>query len=135
MSVVSADIDHFKAVNDMYGHEAGDRVLQEFANRIMVNVRPKDIVCRPGGEEFLVIMPETSGDLACTAAERIRRAIAAEPFEIDSASGKEIDITVSAGVATYTGDDDTAADMLKRADKALYVAKSAGRNQVKSVAA
>ncbi|MEM5517279.1 PleD family two-component system response regulator [Henriciella sp. AS95] len=135
MSVVSADIDHFKSVNDQHGHEAGDRVLQEFANRIMVNVRPKDIVCRPGGEEFLVIMPETSGDLACSAAERIRRAIAAEPFEIDPASGRQINVTVSAGVATYLGEDDTAADILKRADKALYDAKTAGRNQVKSIAA
>lgn len=135
MSVVAADIDHFKQVNDKYGHEAGDMVLQEFANRIMINVRPKDIVCRPGGEEFLIIMPETTGDLASSAAERIRRAIAAEPFEIDSRSGLEIDITVSAGVATYAGDEDTAADLLKRADLALYEAKSAGRNQVKSLAA
>lgn len=135
MSVIAADIDHFKQVNDKYGHEAGDRVLQEFANRIMVNVRPKDIVCRPGGEEFLVIMPETSGDLACSAAERIRRSIAAEPFEVDARSGQEIDVTVSAGVATYAGDEDTVADILKRADTALYTAKTAGRNRVKAIAA
>lgn len=135
MSVIAADIDHFKQVNDQYGHEAGDRVLQEFANRIMVNVRPKDIVCRPGGEEFLVIMPETSGDLACSAAERIRRSIAADPFEIDPSTGTEINVTVSAGVATYGGEEDTVADLLKRADTALYEAKSAGRNQVKAMAA
>ncbi len=134
MSVVAADIDHFKQVNDRFGHEAGDLVLQEFAERIQANVRPKDIVCRPGGEEFLVIMPETAGDLACTAAERIRRAIAAEPFRIPAA-GLSLDITVSAGVATYSDENDTAADILRRADDALYEAKTAGRNQVKSIAA
>lgn len=135
LSVVSVDIDHFKKVNDVYGHEAGDRVLKEFAERIMANVRPKDIVCRPGGEEFLVIMPETGGDLACSAAERIRRAIAAETFDGGTRSAKALEVTVSAGVATFQGDEDTIADMMRRADDALYKAKSAGRNQVKSLAA
>lgn len=135
MSVMAADIDHFKQVNDRHGHEAGDRVLQEFAERIQAHVRPKDIVCRPGGEEFLVIMPETPGDLACAAAERVRRAIAAEPFEIAETPGDSIDVTVSVGVATYAGEEDTVGHVLKRADDALYEAKSAGRNQVKSVAA
>ncbi|MCH2456928.1 MAG: PleD family two-component system response regulator [Henriciella sp.] len=135
LSVVSVDIDHFKKVNDVYGHEAGDRVLKEFAERIMANVRPKDIVCRPGGEEFLVIMPETGGDLACSAAERIRRAIAAEAFDGGTRSSSALEVTVSAGVATFQGDEDTIADMMRRADDALYKAKSAGRNQVKSLAA
>ncbi|RIJ28733.1 PleD family two-component system response regulator [Henriciella algicola] len=135
LSVVSVDIDHFKKVNDVYGHEAGDRVLKEFAERIMANVRPKDIVCRPGGEEFLVIMPETGGDLACSAAERIRRAIAAETFDGGTRSASALEVTVSAGVATFLGDEDTIADMMRRADDALYKAKSAGRNQVKSLAA
>ena len=135
LSVVSVDIDHFKKVNDVYGHEAGDRVLKEFAERIMANVRPKDIVCRPGGEEFLVIMPETGGDLACSAAERIRRAIAAETFDGGTRSARALEVTVSAGVATFQGDEDTIADMMRRADDALYKAKSAGRNQVKSLAA
>ncbi|HIK64407.1 MAG TPA: PleD family two-component system response regulator [Henriciella marina] len=135
LSVVSVDIDHFKKVNDVFGHEAGDRVLKEFAERIMANVRPKDIVCRPGGEEFLVIMPETGGDLACSAAERIRRAIAAETFDGGTRSSSALEVTVSAGVATFQSDEDTIADMLRRADDALYKAKSAGRNQVKSLAA
>ncbi|WP_084418565.1 PleD family two-component system response regulator [Henriciella litoralis] len=135
MSVVACDIDHFKRVNDEYGHDAGDLVLQEFAERLLANVRPKDIVCRPGGEEFLVIMPETTGDLACSAGERIRRAIAADPFVVDPRQGAMIDVTVSAGVATFAGENDTAADMLKRADDALYRAKSSGRNQVMSIAA
>lgn len=134
VSVMSADIDHFKAVNDTYGHDAGDEVLQEIANRLRENVRPMDVVCRPGGEEFLVIMPETPGDRACAAAERIRRAVAAAPFKI-SGGTKEISITVSAGVTTIKGADDTIAEFTKRADTALYQAKSGGRNRVESVAA
>ena len=135
LSVVAVDIDYFKKVNDLHGHEAGDFVLKEFAERLLANVRPKDIVCRPGGEEFLVIMPETNGDLACSAAERIRQSVARHPFETDHRGSLLLDITVSAGVATFKGDEDTAADMLKRADDALYRAKTAGRNQVYSIAA
>ena len=135
LSVVSVDIDYFKRVNDIYGHEAGDAVLKLFAERLMANVRPKDIVCRPGGEEFLVIMPETDGDLACSAAERIRRAIASDPFDAGVRDARKLVITVSAGVSTFHGEQDTIADMLRRADDALYRAKTAGRNQVKSIAA
>ena len=109
-------------------------MLQEFAERLKANVRPKDIVCRPGGEEFLVIMPETSGDLACSAAERLRRSIAGDPFALPNGMG-EIDITVSVGVATIGGEDDTVSDLMRRADEALYKAKFAGRNRVESIAA
>ncbi|MEZ5998358.1 MAG: PleD family two-component system response regulator [Hyphomonas sp.] len=134
VSVLMADIDHFKAVNDTFGHDAGDEVLKEVADRLQENVRPMDIVCRPGGEEFLVIMPETPGDLACAAAERIRRAVAAIPFRVGGGD-QELSITLSAGVSTITGPDDTIADLTKRADQALYQAKTAGRNRVESVAA
>jgi two-component system, cell cycle response regulator len=134
LSVMSADIDHFKSVNDTYGHDAGDEVLQELANRLRENVRPLDVVCRPGGEEFVVVMPETPGDLACAAAERIRRAIAHAPFSITT-GGRQINITVSCGVSTLTGAHDSIADLLKRADTALYQAKSGGRNRVESIAA
>ncbi|MEZ5954565.1 MAG: PleD family two-component system response regulator [Hyphomonas sp.] len=134
VSVLMADIDHFKSVNDSFGHDAGDEVLQEVAHRLQENVRPMDIVCRPGGEEFLVIMPDTPGDLACAAAERIRRAVAAIPFKV-SGGERELTITVSAGVSTILGPDDTIGDLTKRADQALYQAKSAGRNRVESVAA
>ncbi len=134
VSVLMADIDHFKNVNDTHGHDAGDEVLQEIANRLRENVRPMDIVCRPGGEEFLVIMPETPGDLACAAAERIRRAVASQPFAV-SGGRKQIVVTVSAGVSTIAGPDDTISDLTKRADQALYQAKTAGRNRVESVAA
>ncbi|MEO0786075.1 MAG: PleD family two-component system response regulator [Pseudomonadota bacterium] len=128
LSVVSLDIDHFKAVNDTYGHAAGDRVLQEVAERLKQNVRPIDIVCRPGGEEFLVIMPETAGDRAAAAAERLRRAIATDDFDIQN--GEAISITISAGVAVMRGSEDTPADLMHRSDEALYSAKREGRNRV-----
>ncbi|KCZ94030.1 PleD family two-component system response regulator [Hyphomonas johnsonii] len=134
VSIVMCDIDYFKSVNDTYGHDAGDEVLQEVAGRLRENVRPMDVVCRPGGEEFMVIMPDTPGDLACAAAERIRRAVASQPFMV-SGGKREITITLSAGVATIRGPDDTIADITKRADTALYQAKMGGRNRVESVAA
>jgi two-component system, cell cycle response regulator len=134
LSVMMLDIDHFKKINDTYGHQAGDEVLQEIADRLRQNVRPMDIACRPGGEEFLVILPDTPGDLACAAAERVRRAIAAEPFRVLSDS-RQVAVTVSAGVSNLKGANDTMAEFLSRADSALYQAKSAGRNRVESMAA
>jgi len=134
VSIVALDIDHFKRVNDTWGHQAGDDVLKQIAGRLTEHVRPMDIVCRPGGEEFIVILPETPGDLACAAAERLRQAIAADPFEVESVP-VALDITVSAGVATVSGRDETPATLMKRADTALYAAKSDGRNRVKSLAA
>jgi two-component system, cell cycle response regulator len=134
VSVMMCDIDHFKSVNDTYGHDVGDEVLVEVAGRLRENVRPMDVICRPGGEEFLVIMPDTPGDLACAAAERIRRAVASEPFRV-SGGRREISITLSAGVSTIAGEQDTMADLTKRADMALFQAKSAGRNRVESMAA
>lgn len=134
LSVMMLDIDHFKPINDTHGHQAGDEVLQELADRLRQNIRPMDVPCRPGGEEFLVILPETPGELAMAAAERVRRAIAAEPFLVMSET-KEIRVTVSAGVSSLLGAHDTIADMMKRADTALYQAKSGGRNRVESIAA
>ncbi|MEM7766577.1 MAG: PleD family two-component system response regulator [Pseudomonadota bacterium] len=134
VSIVALDIDHFKQVNDTWGHQAGDGVLQDIATRLNAHVRPQDVVCRPGGEEFIIILPETAGDVACTAAERLRQAIAAEPFEVDAVP-TTLDITVSAGVSTTSGRDDTPAALMKRADTALYSAKTEGRNRVKSLAA
>ncbi len=134
LSIMSADIDHFKSVNDTYGHDAGDEVLQELANRLRENSRPTDVICRPGGEEFIVVMPDTPGDLACAAAERIRRAIAAEPFSI-SQGARKINVTISCGVSMLNGVNDTIAELMKRSDLALYQAKSGGRNRVESLAA
>lgn len=134
LSVMMLDIDHFKPVNDTHGHRAGDEVLQALADRLRHNIRPMDVACRPGGEEFLVILPETPGELACAAAERVRKAIAEDPFNVLGAT-RRISVTVSAGVSSLLGRDDTMAELLNRADTALYQAKSAGRNRVKSIAA
>ncbi len=132
--VVALDVDHFKLINDAYGHETGDEILRAFAKRIRKNVRPKDVACRMGGEEFLVILPETCPDMAMLGAERIRQAIASEPFRIER-TGVEIDVTVSAGVAHYNSKEDTVSDILHRADQALYRAKQGGRNRIESMAA
>lgn len=133
LSLIAVDIDHFKRVNDTFGHQAGDEVLRQLADRLRVNVRPMDVVCRPGGEEFIIIQPETSGDRAAAAAERIRQAVAGEPFQLED--GRTISITLSAGVSVLDGPDDTPSDLFGRADRALYEAKEAGRNRVVSIAA
>lgn len=127
VSVLIADIDHFKTINDVHGHDAGDDVLKEFAARLASNARPSDFVCRMGGEEFVVIMPNTTGDVACMAAERLRRCIAGAPFMIGAG---QLDVTVSIGVAASQGQNDTPQTILKRADEGLYQAKRAGRNRV-----
>ncbi|MAP94145.1 MAG: PleD family two-component system response regulator [Ponticaulis sp.] len=131
VSVFIADIDHFKRVNDTYGHDVGDEVLQEFAERMRENVRPGDIPCRQGGEEFVVIMPNTPGDMASAAAERLRRKVAGDFFPIERGKNR-LDVTISLGVSTSSGENCTIDELLKSADQALYDAKHAGRNQVKS---
>src|SRR5262249_13693022 len=96
VSVMVICIDHFKRVNNTCGHNAGDEVLREFAARLGSNTRPSDYACRMGGEEFVVIMPNTSGDVACLAAERLRRQICAAPFAIPSFT-EGLEVTVSIG--------------------------------------
>ena len=134
LSVCIADIDHFKSVNDTHGHDVGDEVLVDFANRLRDKVRPSDIACRQGGEEFVIIMPNTDRDGANDVAERIRRFIATRPVPIKNGDD-ELSITVSLGVATTMNNDDDIDSLLKRADLALYEAKESGRNQVVSIAA
>jgi len=129
VSVMTIDIDHFKRCNDTFGHDVGDAVLREFAARLASNTRPSDYACRQGGEEFIVVMPRTTGDIACLAAERLRRAIAASAFIIPGL-GQPLDVTISIGVASTEGADDTPETLLKRADQALYEAKRGGRNRV-----
>ena len=128
LSVLIADIDHFKRVNDTYGHDAGDLVLKEFSDRFRRYTRGVDLACRLGGEEFLVIMPDTDKLLAGQVGERVRECVAVEPFRIGP--DKEIWITASVGLATWAGPEDTADALFKRADNALYAAKRQGRNQV-----
>lgn len=129
ISLIVLDIDHFKMVNDTYGHQVGDEVLKTFAERISKNVRGKDLACRFGGEEFVVAMPDTDQELAFIVADRMRREVAADPFSVQGGD-QQVAVTMSAGVSAITGPDDTMEDWLRRADEALYAAKRAGRNQV-----
>jgi diguanylate cyclase (GGDEF)-like protein len=134
LTALMLDIDYFKSVNDTYGHDAGDDVLREFATRIKKSVRGIDLACRLGGEEFVIIMPETDMAVATIVAERLRRRIASEPFAIAQGT-KSIEVTISIGLATLDTVDDNAATILKRADQALYRAKRDGRNRVVADAA
>jgi two-component system cell cycle response regulator len=134
VSVLIADIDHFKRVNDLFGHDAGDDVIRQFSERLASNFRPRDLACRFGGEEFVVIMPETLPEDAMIIAERLRISIAAEPFYIGR-NRDQIDVTCSVGVAVGSQSDDRPDKLLKRADQALYSAKQCGRNRVMAQAA
>ena len=131
LSVMILDIDHFKQINDSFGHDAGDKVIQEFAERISAAVRGIDLACRFGGEEFLIAMPDTEMGFATVVAERLRQEIAAEKFTVNGGR-EELEVTVSIGIAsTENGpEDDTAQKLIKRADEALYIAKTGGRNRV-----
>lgn len=133
VAVLVMDIDHFKAVNDGFGHDAGDEVLREFAVRLATNVRAIDLPCRLGGEEFVVVMPGASLEAAARVADRIRRDIETQPFPI-MGGAEGLTITVSIGVAASVAGD-TPEGLLKRADEGVYEAKSRGRNQVISRAA
>lgn len=128
LAVMILDIDHFKSVNDNYGHDVGDAVLREFAARLRRNVRGIDMACRFGGEEFLVLMPDTDVRMAEVVAERVREAVADRPFEVGLS--RPISITISVGMSLYENMDDTPEVIIKRADVALYRAKHAGRNRV-----
>jgi two-component system cell cycle response regulator len=128
------DIDHFKSVNDTYGHDIGDEVLREFASRISANVRGIDLACRYGGEEFVVVMPDTDFDFAMTVAERLRKGVEEKAFEISRDPGK-LSVTISIGIASSEKEGDTAEALLHRADQALYRAKREGRNRVVVAAA
>jgi two-component system cell cycle response regulator len=134
VSLLVADIDYFKRINDAFGHDVGDEVIKEFAARLATNFRAIDIACRYGGEEFVVVMPGTRGDYACLVAERLRRHVAGSPFPIRG-GGERIDVTVSIGVSASVAGADSAEKLLKRADEALYRAKQSGRNRVIAEAA
>jgi two-component system cell cycle response regulator len=129
VAVLVLDIDHFKLVNDGFGHDAGDEVLREFAVRVATNVRAIDLPCRLGGEEFVVVMPGASLEDAVQVADRIRRDVGAQPFPIMGGT-EALTVTVSVGVAASTGPADTPDALLKRADEGVYEAKARGRNQV-----
>jgi two-component system, cell cycle response regulator len=129
ITVLVVDIDFFKAINDGHGHDAGDDVLREFALRIRKSIRNIDLACRYGGEEFVIVMPETDMSVATMVAERLRRRIASESFSIQQGA-RNLDVTISIGIAALGDATDNAAAILKRADTALYRAKRDGRNRV-----
>lgn len=133
LSIMILDIDHFKAVNDTYGHDAGDEILKAFALRVKQLIRNSDLLCRLGGEEFIVVMPDTTSTVAATIAERIRQAISAAPFPIETGC-QMLSITVSIGISERSRDTN-AGTIMKRADQALYQSKSLGRNRVTADAA
>lgn len=127
LGVLIMDIDHFKEVNDQYGHGVGDEILKIFGERLQYNIRGFDMAARMGGEEFAIILPDVSEDMAYHISERLRRAICDEPFKC-GAPGGQINVTTSIGGALIRRNDQTVEEVLKRADTALYAAKEAGRN-------
>jgi two-component system cell cycle response regulator len=134
ISVLILDIDYFKTINDTHGHSAGDEVLKEFSRRLKKAVRGIDLACRYGGEEFVVVMPDTDIAMATNVADRLRKRIAAELFPINQ-NTRTVQATISIGIAAMRSSEDSPADMIKRADKALYRAKREGRNRVAADAA
>ncbi len=127
LAVLMIDIDHFKAVNDTYGHNVGDQILKIFADRLKDKLRSFDLVARLGGEEFVVILPDVSEERAFMVAERLRTAIADEPFVCSVPQGS-LSITTSLGGALIDPTPHGVEEVLKRADKCLYDAKEQGRN-------
>jgi diguanylate cyclase (GGDEF)-like protein len=130
LAVLALDLDRFKEVNDSYGHGAGDAVLTEFARRIRAETREVDLAFRQGGEEFVVLLPETDGPGGATVAERLGAAVREQPIIIETTSGEAIrvDITVSIGIAVYPDHGTNGQAVLDAADDALYAAKAAGRD-------
>jgi diguanylate cyclase (GGDEF)-like protein len=127
LSVIMADIDHFKMINDTYGHLVGDKFLVEIASLMKKYARGSDIVCRYGGEEFLLVLPGTILDAAVKRAEEIRQKCAEIVIQHE---GKDLKVTMSFGVATYPDHGKEAEEIIIKADNAMYQSKHGGRNRV-----
>ena len=130
VSLIIVDIDFFKKFNDTFGHQAGDAVLRQVAQVLKKNVRTSDVVCRYGGEEMSIILPNTSYKEARINAERICKAVAEKPFKLNATD--ESNVTISLGVATFPEHGDEPKALIETADRGLYRAKENGRNQVGS---
>jgi diguanylate cyclase (GGDEF)-like protein len=136
LSLIFCDIDHFKAVNDRFGHQSGDEVLRQTAQllsgamdelHILSRLRKSDVIARYGGEEFVIILPETGREGAAVAAEKLRRVVEEHPYRVD---GEALRLTMSFGVAELTPGDNGAEKIIRNADSAMYQAKQGGRNRV-----
>jgi diguanylate cyclase (GGDEF)-like protein len=133
LSLIMTDVDHFKKLNDRYGHQAGDAALRELAVRIRMMFRREDVVARMGGDEVAILMPDTPMHESIDKAERLRERIAGDPVQLPDASSP-ISMTISCGVASVDQPSDSADDLVRRADTSLYEAKKT-RNAVSSVRA
>ncbi len=129
LAIIMCDVDHFKVINDTVGHPAGDKVLQHLTRQILVpSVRPKDLVARYGGDEFVLVLRDTDGRAAVAVAERIRRTVSSQAVLMD---GKAVsNLSLSLGIAVFPRDGETREALVQAADQALYVAKRTGRNRV-----
>ena len=126
-AVALIDIDHFKLINDRYGHEAGDEALRCFSRRVSDTLRAKDTIARWGGEEFLLMMPSTGSTVAVSVLERVRESVCASPIDV---GGVRVDVTFSAGIAMLRPED-VFEDAIRRADQAMFEAKNSGRNRIR----
>lgn len=127
VSVIIFDIDNFKSINDLYGHHIGDLTIQATTKRIQRWLKEQDLLGRIGGEEFLIILPDTSGEEAAAISERIRKAVASQPFQFD---GIKLELTISLGIAVLHEQATTLSELVIEADQALYNAKFSGKNKV-----
>jgi diguanylate cyclase (GGDEF)-like protein len=128
-SLLMVDIDHFKSLNDTYGHHVGDTVLRQVTSLLIKDMREVDTVARYGGEEFVIILPDASEQEAVSVAQRLRKAVQSSSFQIEGMEGDER-LTISIGIAVYGRDATCRQKLIEHADAALYAAKSRGRNQV-----
>jgi diguanylate cyclase (GGDEF)-like protein len=126
------DIDHFKDINDKFGHRAGDEALQQIAQVLLSTARTCDLPARYGGDEFAIVMPETCAEAAWQAAERVRKVVENEPIKVNCGNDsiEKIKIALSMGVAVYPGDADSSETLIEAANQACYQAKLHGRNRV-----
>lgn len=129
LSVVMFDFDHFKTVNEQFGRDAGDQVLREFAARLRKIVRNMDVICRYGGEEFVIVLPDASAETGALVAERVRKMVAEQPFLV-GADQHKAQVTISAGISQLRVKDDDCETLFARAEAAMFRAKSSGRNRV-----